>query len=341
MLKRLIVCAEDDSNHVSQVIVQVGDFLDYQIPMVFITEPYRNEVVSDLVVVKGTASDNNDVEKVEVRVLPNDWERANGFENWAWAWNTSEDLNGRYTIEARSFDGYNYSVIYSVEVEVTNDGANRRPTASLKSNFDEVYVNDKLIFSGNTSSDDSQIVKYHFNFGDSKETDWITDSWIEYYYEEPGEYTVSLQVEDDEGVKSSSSDTIIVKVIEKPVNNNPIAVINSPQTGSNYESDKIIQFSSQGSMDPDGDELLFTWSSSLDGELYTTPSFFAESFLTDGVHLITLTVSDSNGGFDSVSVQITVILITESTESPILPAFNFVSVLLVLTFISFIRSKSN
>ena len=332
---------EDDSNHISQVIVQVGDFLDAQIPMVFITEPYRNEVVSDLVVVKGTASDNNDIEKVEVRILPNDWERVNGFENWAWAWNTSQDLNGRYTIEARSFDGYNYSVIYSVEVEVTNDGANRRPTASLKSNFEEVYVNDKIIFSGNTSSDDSQVTKYQFNFGDSKETDWITDSWIEYYYEESGEYTVSLQVEDDEGVKSSSSDTVIVKVIEKPINNNPIAVINSPQTGSNYESDQIIQFSSQGSMDSDGDELLFTWSSSLDGELYTTPSFFAESFLSDGVHLITLTVSDSNGGFDSVSVQITVILIVESSESPILPAFNVVSVLLALTFISFIRRKSN
>ena len=332
---------EDYSNHISQVIVQVGDFLDSQIPMVFITEPYRNEVVSDLVVVKGTASDNNDIEKVEVRILPNAWERANGFENWAWAWNTSQDLNGRYTIEARSFDGYNYSVIYSIEVEVTNDGANRRPTASLKSNFEEVYVNDKIIFSGNTSSDDSQVTKYQFNFGDSKETDWITDSWIEYYYEESGEYTVSLQVEDDEGVKSSSSDTVIVKVIEKPVNNDPIAVINSPQTGSNYESDQIIQFSSQGSMDSDGDELLFTWSSSLDGELYTTPSFFAESFLSDGVHLITLTVSDSNGGSDSVSVQITVILVTESSESPILPAFNFVSVLLALTFISFIRRKSN
>ena len=331
---------EDNSNHVSQVIVQVGDFLDSQMPMVFITEPYRNEVVSDLVVVKGTASDNNDVEKVEVRILPNDWERANGFENWAWAWNTSEDLNGRYTIEARSFDGYNYSVIYSVEVEVTNDGANRRPTASLKSNFDEVYVNDKVIFSGNTSSDDSQIVKYQFNFGDSKETDWITDSWIEYYYEEPGEYTVSLQVEDDEGVKSSSTDTVIMKVIEKPVNNNPMAVINSPQTGSTYESNQIIQFSSQGSMDLDDDELLFTWSSSLDGEIFTTPSFFAESFLTDGIHLITLTVSDSNGGFDSVSVQITILLTTESTESPILPAFNFVYVILALTFISFIRRKS-
>ena len=329
---------EDDSNHISQVIVQVGDFLDSQIPMVFITEPYRNEVVSDLVVVKGTASDNNDIEKVEVRILPNAWERANGFENWAWAWNTSQDLNGRYTIEARSFDGYNYSVIYSVEVEVTNDGANRRPTASLKSNFEEVYVNDKVIFSGNTSSDDSQVTKYQFNFGDSKETDWITDSWIEYYYEESGEYTVSLQVEDDEGVKSSSSDTVIVKVIEKPVNNDPIAVINSPQTGSNYESDQIIQFSSQGSMDSDGDELLFTWSSSLDGELYTTPSFFAESYLSDGVHLITLTVSDSKGGLDTVSVQITVLLVNEQpTESPILPALNLVSIISTVALISIWR----
>ena len=100
---------EDVSNHEYQIDVQVSGFLDSQIPMVFITEPYRNEVVSDLVVVKGTASDNNNLEKVEVRIAPNEWQRANGFENWAWAWNTTEDLNGRYTIEARSFDGYNYS----------------------------------------------------------------------------------------------------------------------------------------------------------------------------------------------------------------------------------------
>ena len=45
----------------------------------------------------------------------------------------------------------------------------------------------KIVFTGNASSDDSQIVKYQFNFGDSRETDWIGESWIEYYYEEPGE----------------------------------------------------------------------------------------------------------------------------------------------------------
>ena len=329
---------EDESNHESQVQVQVGSFIDSQLPIVFITEPYQNEVVSDLVVVKGTASDNNNIEKVEVRIAPNDWQRANGFQNWAWAWNTSAELNGRYTIEARSFDGLNYSSIYTVEVEVTNDGANRRPTASLKSNYDERYVNEKLIFSGNTSTDDSQVTKYQFNFGDSKETDWIAQSWIEYYYEEPGEYTVELYVEDDEGVRSSSADSLTIKIIDKPVNNNPVAVINSPQTGSTFDSDQIIQFSSQGSIDMDDDDLLFTWSSNLDGELFTTPSFFAESFLSDGVHLITLIVSDSNGGTDTVSVEITVLLVSEqSAESPILPAMNLVSIISVVALISIWR----
>ena len=328
----------DNSNHEAFFEVNVDGFVDSQLPMVFITEPYQNEVVSDLVVVKGTASDNNNLEKVEVRIVPNVWEKANGFQNWAWAWNTSTDLNGRYTIEARSFDGLNYSEIYQVEVEVTNDGANRRPTASLNSNYNQVYINQKIIFSGNTSSDDSQVSKYQFNFGDSKGTDWITESWIEYYYEEPGQYIVELNVEDDEGVRSSSSDTLTITVSEKSENNNPVAVITSPKTGSIFDSSQIVQFSSQGSTDLDGDELLFTWSSSLDGELFTTPSFFAETFLSDGIHLITLTVSDPRGGLDTLSVQITVQLVTEeSSDAPILPALNAVSILSVLTLISIFR----
>ena len=53
---------EDNSDHIFQTDVIVDGFVDTQIPMVFITEPYRNEVVSDLVVIK-MASDNNNVEK--------------------------------------------------------------------------------------------------------------------------------------------------------------------------------------------------------------------------------------------------------------------------------------
>ena len=334
---------EDLSNQELQTTVVVDDFIDSQPPLVFITEPYQNEIVSGLVVIKGTASDNNIVDHVEVRVVPNAWDRANGYQNWAWAWNTSLDLNGRYTLEARSFDGFNFSVVYSVEVEVTNDGANRRPTADLEANYYEVYDNEKIIFSGNGSSDDSAVVKYHFEFGDGRETDWITDSWVEYYFEEAGEYEVILNVEDDEGVRSSSGDMVTITVNEKVDNGNPVAVMLSPQTGTEYSSDKPVQLSSQGSTDPDNDELMFTWSSSLDGELYTTPNFFTEVFLSDGLHIITLTAVDPQGASDSISRQVTVVLESDSfdEESPLLTSLNPFVTLLVMVLVSVVFKRRN
>ncbi|MED6305781.1 MAG: S8 family serine peptidase [Candidatus Thermoplasmatota archaeon] len=332
---------EDLSNQEFQVTVVVDDFVDSQPPLVFITEPYQNEIVSDLVVVKGTASDNNIVDHVEVRVVPNAWERANGYQNWIWAWNTSLDLNGRYTLEARSFDGFNFSAVYAVDVEVTNDGTNRRPTANLEANNYDIYSNEKIVFSGNGSSDDSAVVKYHFEFGDGKETDWIPDSWIEYYFEEPGEYEVTLNVEDDAGVRSSSGDMVIITVNDQTDNGRPIAVMASPQTGTEYRNDKPVQLSSQGSTDPDNDELTFTWSSSLDGELYTTPNFFTEVFLSDGLHVITLTAVDSRGASDSISRQITVVLASNSfdEESPLLTSLDSIAILLLITLVSVVTRR--
>ena len=337
VIKQVSPQDEDTSNQESQIEVFVDSFLDSQRPMVFITEPYQNEVVSDLVVVKGTANDDNNIAKVEVRVSPNEWQSANGFQEWAWAWNTSQDLNGRYTLEARSFDGFNYSIIYSVDVEVTNDGANRRPTASIKSDVDEIYIDDKIQFSGNSSSDDSQILKYQFNFGDGKETGWLSDSWVEYYYEEAGDYEVKLQVEDDEGVRSSSADSIMIKVIEKPQNSKPVAVISMPQIDSIHQSDSNIQFSAQGSFDPDDDELLFTWSSSIDGQFYETSNLFFQFSLSEGEHIITLTVSDSYL-FDSVSTQITVTVSNDSfdEQTPLLTSLGIIPAIIALIWTTFL-----
>ena len=66
--------------------------------------------------------------KVEVRIAPNDWELAMDLKIGS-GLGIQPDFNGRYAIEARAFDGYNYSVVSRTEVEVTNEGANRRPTA--------------------------------------------------------------------------------------------------------------------------------------------------------------------------------------------------------------------
>ena len=328
---------EDISNQYNQITVEVEQYVDNQEPLVFIREPYSNETVSGVIDVKGTASDNNGVEFVEVRIVPNTWQRANGLDDWIWVWNTSLDLNGRYTIQARSFDGLNYSKIYSVEVEVTNADANRRPTAKIESSSYEAYVNEKIIFSGNFSSDDSSIVRYNFDFGDGKSTDWVGKSWIEYYFEVAGNYTVTLNVEDDEGVMSSFGDTIEIRVKELPVNNKPLAKIYLPLSANSYSTDKPVRLSSQGSLDLDeGQELSFSWYSSIDGHLYTTPIFFVEVFLSDGVHVITLEVIDSLGASDLTSVEIRVTLPPTSfdEESPLLYSVNFLVVVVLVCFVS-------
>jgi PKD repeat protein len=223
-------------------------------------------------------------------------------------------------------------------VEVTNDGANRRPTASIKSNIMELYTNDEIVFSGNSSSDDSEILKYQFNFGDGKETGWLTDSWVEYYYEEAGEYEVKLQVEDDEGVRSSSADSLIIKVSEKPQNSKPVAVISSPQVDSVYQSNSNIPFSAQGSFDSDDDELLFTWSSSIDGQFYETSLLFFQFPLSEGVHIITLIVSDTYLSSDSVSTQITVTVSDKSfdDQNPLLPSLGILPTTIILVLVTFL-----
>ena len=103
-----------------------------------------------------------------------------------------------------------------------------------------------------------------------------------------------------------------------------------------------IQLSSQGSTDSDGDDLFFIWSSNIDGELFTTSTFFVEVLLTDGIHLVTLRVQDSNGGYDEVSVEVTVLLIaSESTNNNPIPSLGVLFVLSIIVIVSLMKSKIN
>ena len=150
-----------------------------------------------------------------------------------------------------------------------------------------------------------------------------------------------MNVEDDAGVRSSSGDMVTIIVNDQAGNSRPIAVMASPQTGTEYRNDKPVQLSSQGSTDPDNDELTFTWSSSLDGELYTTPNFFTEVFLSDGLHVITLTAVDPRGASDSISRQITVVLASDSydEESPLLTSLGPLATLLLITLVSVVTRR--
>jgi len=164
---------------------------------------------------------------------------------------------------------------------------------------------------------------------------------VEYYFEEAGDFDVVLNVEDDEGARSSSGDLVTISVKEKPVNNPPISKIFSPKSGDEFRDDESIQFSSQGSNDPDGDSLVFIWYSSLDGEILRTSNIIGESALSQGTHIITLRVEDSNGEYDEQSVQIVVSLSAESFDSEESPlnSLNFLGCIVLITIISLLRRK--
>ena len=165
---------------------------------------------------------------------------------------------------------------------------------------------------------------------------------MEYYFEEVGDFDVVLNVEDDEGARSSSGDSIMISVKEKPVNNPPISQIFSPKSGDEFRNDEEIQFSSQGSNDPDGDSLEFIWYSSLDGEFLRTSSVIGEVILSQGTHIITLKVEDSKGEYDEQSVQIIVTLSEESFDSDesLLNSLNFLGCIVLITIISLFRRNN-
>ena len=309
----------DESDHTAQFTVSVVEVIDTQPPLLFITTPYQNQIVSGLVTVSGTASDDWAVRRVEARVTPGEWEVASGTTAWSWEWNTTQDLNGRYRIEARAWDGFNYSSLATVEVEVTNDDANRRPTARLAADLLEVEVGNPVSFSGNSSSDDSDIAAYAFDFGDGETTGWGSQSWILHTYTAPGSYVATLEVEDDEGARSSAPASVTVSVLEQAPNGAPQALIALPLPGTQLTEGTLVTLSAAGSSDPDGDQLLFIWSSDRDGLLATTTETSVEVQLSAGTHMLTLVARDPTGATGEATVQVEVQSLQRDDDS-LLPA---------------------
>jgi len=88
-------------------------------PTVLIKHPVEGNVVANMVMVSGTASDpDGDVLLVEIKIEDQDWQEAYGTKMWSFDWNLFLMNDGYYTISARSYDGISYSNIVNVTVKV-------------------------------------------------------------------------------------------------------------------------------------------------------------------------------------------------------------------------------
>jgi hypothetical protein len=141
------------SDDVSTSPVVSVEFIVDQPPAVEITSPADGQTYGGALDVGGTASDDVSVQKVEVRVDEGTWIIAEGTDAWTYELDTMTLSQGTHSLEARSYDGYEYSAVASVSFDV-----DQPPTvSSINLQTDVLYDGTVNITGG--ASDDVEIME--------------------------------------------------------------------------------------------------------------------------------------------------------------------------------------
>ena len=93
------------------------------LPVVLIEYPQNNQIVSQLVMISGSATvENKNMEPlwIELKISDLQWEKADGTYKWSYDWHTYELTDGIYTIQARAWNGQDYSKIHTKTVHLDN-----------------------------------------------------------------------------------------------------------------------------------------------------------------------------------------------------------------------------
>lgn len=193
---------------------------------------------------------------------------------------------------------------FSISYDFRADESNMPPLAFMDAP-ESVQAGVSIQFDASASYDpDGQALSYAWDFGDGNTGSGPTPS---YTFSAGGVYTVTLTLTDSSG----GTDTAIASVtVEQGAQNQPpTANIGGPYSGS---EDAPITFDASGSWDPDGDALTYAWDFG-DGSTGSgvNPS---HTYAYGGTFTVSLTVSDGNGGEDSLSTTAT---IQEVNDQPV------------------------
>jgi PKD repeat protein len=197
---------------------------------------------------------------------------------------------------------------------------NQRPVANPGGPY-VTKQNQPVFFNGSQSMDpDGNISFYRWNFGDGSSL--ILDDTPEHVYSDPGVYTVTLTVVDDDGRSSMANTTATIKSI---IFNNspPIAMCTAPSTTSVNQE---VSFDASMSYDTDGSIVAYRWDfdgdRTFDTEWLTTP-IITSTFSSTGTYIVTLEVIDDG---DEISSYSTTVLVKEIQKKT--PGFEILLVLL-------------
>jgi len=236
--------------------------------------------------------------------------------SYFWDFGDSTNAIGVVVDHAYVDDG-NYTVTLTI---TDDDGAtetatatktvlNRSPVASFTESAETIYTSETITFNASASYDsDGSIVSYFWDFGDGANATGII---VEHSYPEDGNYTVTLVVTDDDGATDAATST-------KTVLNRP-PVASFTESAETIYVDEVISFNASVSYDLDGSIAGYFWDFG-DGT-NATGIIVNHTYLDDGIHIVTLTITDNDGATGLATATKTVLnkppvaIFTESAET--------------------------
>ena len=234
------------------------------------------------------------------------------------------DNEGLYQVYLRISDGFSTDIT-SIEFDVQPAG-NLVPEAVIDASplSIDLQVEVEITFDASASSDaDGTITTYEYDVDGDLVYDYTNadDTPVVHTYDTPGDYTVTLRVTDDGG--AMDTDTVDVEVTDSAGNQPPDALFESD--GTETLVGFPIFFFGYNSTDPDGTIVKYEWDPDGDGTFEVDTganAFYEHTYLTSGVKMPALRVTDDGGLTDTDSGSITVndppaLVVTNVTGDPV------------------------
>jgi parallel beta-helix repeat protein len=180
---------------------------------------------------------------------------------------------------------------------------NKKPIADPGGPY-TAKIGQMITFDGSRSFDpDGRIIFYRWNFGDGSSE--ILDKLPQHSYSNPGSYTVTLTVVDNDG-RSAIRNTSVVISGQIYVDSPPNA---SFQAVSTSNVNTVVLYNASRSNDTDGTIVGYRWDFNGDGINDTgwlTSPVITHVFTSAGSYLVILEVKDNGGMVSSYSSPITI-----------------------------------
>ena len=175
-------------------------------------------------------------------------------------------------------------------------GGNKKPVAVANANPGTGSM--EIAFSSAGSNDpDGTIVGWEWTFGDAGSLP-STEENPTHVYATPGTYVVTLTVTDDKGATGTATVSVTVPVVP---NQPPVA--GATATPNEGPAPLLVQFSSAGTTDPEGQPIsAYEWNFG-DG-VTSTAANPSHTYAALGDFNVTLTVTDASGASDDTTVLV-------------------------------------